>query len=146
MKYKKIILGISILFLFLFTVSSVLATDQIFTAVGDNGQIAWSDDGKTWTDSGTVVSNYLDSVTYSSELDLFVAVGESGQTAWSDDGKTWTDSGTIGSNNLKGVAWEKNLTTQNKNKLETTSTLRQTNLETITDTDYNKVLSVVINN
>src|SRR6056297_2842848 len=107
MKYKKIILGISILFLFLFTVSSVLATDQIFTAVGDNGQTAWSDDGKTWTDSGTVVSDDLNSVTYSSELGLFVAVGQSGQTVWSDDGKTWTDSGTVGSNNLFGVVWKK---------------------------------------
>ena len=78
---------------------------EIFAAVGASGAVRWSDDGKTWTDSGTAGSTALWSVAWSPELELFAAVGDDGAVRWSDDGKTWTDSGTAGSSALYGVAW-----------------------------------------
>jgi hypothetical protein len=77
-----------------------------FVAGGNNGRMAWSDDGITWnaipggtgtgtswdpiTDPGpsTFGSNIISSMTYGNGR--FVAGGGGGRMAWSDDGISWT--------------------------------------------------------
>lgn len=67
----------------------VAASDTVAVAVGDNGAIYRSTDGRSWsrvTNAG--ITTWLSSVTYGDGL--FVAVGESGFIATSPDGLVWT--------------------------------------------------------
>ena len=82
---------------------------SLFAAVGNGGNVRWSDGGKNWTTSGTAGSSRLWGVAWSPELGLFVAVGASGNVRWSDDGKTWTTTGTAGTTTLNGIAWSAEL-------------------------------------
>ena len=64
-----------------------------FVAVGENGKMAYSDDGKTYTwtavsDSTFGSDDYIRSIAYGNGK--FVAVGDDGKMATSPDGVTWT--------------------------------------------------------
>jgi hypothetical protein len=64
-----------------------------FIAVGNEGKIAWSDDGVTWTAATAGFgSDAINAVTFGgpSAGKKFVAVGDEGKIAYSADGKTWT--------------------------------------------------------
>jgi hypothetical protein len=65
-----------------------------FVAVGNEGKIAWSDDGVIWTDDGITWSNVtgfasdaINAVAYGNGK--FVAAGNGGKIAHSSDGKAW---------------------------------------------------------
>ncbi|MBL9135811.1 MAG: hypothetical protein JNK85_08085 [Verrucomicrobiales bacterium] len=67
----------------------VAASDGVAVAVGDNGAVYRSTDGKSWTRvTSAGITAWLSSVTYGAGL--FVAVGESGYIATSPDGLLWT--------------------------------------------------------
>jgi PKD repeat protein len=75
----------------------------LFVAVGDNGSIQTSPDGKTWT-PGTGTTSTFDDVLWSGSQ--FLAVGCSGVLATSPDGMTWTPRSAFPSNLcLRAVAW-----------------------------------------
>jgi hypothetical protein len=62
-----------------------------FVAVGNEGKIAWSDDGVTWTvltSSTGLGTDPINAVTFGGRE--FVAVGDKGRIARSADGKAWT--------------------------------------------------------
>jgi hypothetical protein len=62
-----------------------------FVAVGNEGKMAWSDDGVNWTEltSPAGFGKYsINAVTFGGGK--FVAVGDEGKIAHSKDGKTWT--------------------------------------------------------
>ena len=103
---KTILLGLVFMFLLSF---SVFASVEIFSAVGASGAVRWSEDGKTWTTSGTAGSTQLYGVVWSPELELFSTVGVNGAVRWSEDGKSWTTTGTAGSTTLFGVAYSPEL-------------------------------------
>ena len=104
---KKFIL---FMFMFMFLVSSmtIVSADEVFVAVGGSGAVRWSEDGKTWTTTGTAGSAFLYGVSWSPKLELFVAVGDIGAVRWSEDGKTWA-TGTAGSASLRGVSYSPEL-------------------------------------
>ena len=58
-----------------------------FVAVGENGVIAYSTDGSSWT-AKKVGSNWWYGVCYGNEK--FVVVGTDGDVAYSTDGISWT--------------------------------------------------------
>jgi len=97
------------------TIRAIVYGGGKFVAGGNNGKIAYSSDGASWTavDTGTIF-DYLDGTTprkgniqaiaYGSGK--FVAVSYSGKMAYSSDGATWTavvDS-TFGTDNILGIA------------------------------------------
>lgn len=71
--------------------SSVCENGKRVVAVGENGTIKTSSDGKTWAACSTGTTLGLRSVAYSDEISggLFAAVGYSGALLTSSDGITW---------------------------------------------------------
>ena len=81
-----------------------------FVAVGDNGKMANSSDGVTWTavpDSTFGTSN-INSIAWVGGK--FVAGGYQGKMVYSSDGVTWTAVGdsTFGTSNINSIAWGNN--------------------------------------
>src|SRR5690606_8151416 len=60
-----------------------------YVIVGDNGAIAHSIDGSTWTQVDSGETSNLRDVTYVDEMGLYVAVGDSGAILVSENGKDW---------------------------------------------------------
>lgn len=75
----------------------------VFVAVGNDGKLASSEDGTTWTlrTSGFGTSN-ISAVAYGDGQ--FVAVGESGKVSTSPDGTTWTARTSGTAQWIKGIA------------------------------------------
>jgi hypothetical protein len=67
----------------------VAANDDLFVAVGDNGNIAISTDGLSWTNQASGTGAFLEDVVYGAGV--WVAVGRGGTILTSQDGRTWTD-------------------------------------------------------
>ena len=63
---------------------------NLFVAVGADGYISISADGRDWTHITSVVSSTIYGVCYSEMDSLFVAVGASGVILTSSNGTTWT--------------------------------------------------------
>jgi hypothetical protein len=80
-------------------INAIAYGDGKFVAGGDNGQIAWSNDGEDWTivDDSKFGSETISAVAYGGGK--FVVGGSNGQIAWSNDGEDWTlvDDSTFGS-------------------------------------------------
>jgi hypothetical protein len=96
----------------LFTYDSVWSVEQSrWVVVGDNGQIAFSDDGVNWSVLDGNQSSFgvlaVNAVAYSSDQDKWVAVGEAGHYAESFDGENWVfGNWSVGSNeNVTGTLW-----------------------------------------
>ena len=60
----------------------------VFVAVGNDGYVAYSSDGATWSTPTQVGTNSWYSITFANGK--FVAVGNSGYTTTTIDGQTWT--------------------------------------------------------
>ncbi len=86
--------------------SSSPLESALLVAVGNDGKIATSPDGATWTQQTTPHSGHYVDVCFSPELQLFVAVGAAGQLATSTNGVNWAarTSG-FGSEGIRSVAW-----------------------------------------
>ena len=85
------------------TDSGVDDTDLLFVAAGDQGALASSPDGVTWTTrtSGTTVT--LHDVTHGDGR--YVAVGQGGKILVSDDGVAWTGASSPSSRDLFAVEY-----------------------------------------
>jgi hypothetical protein len=82
----------------------VAASGEVAVAVGDNGAVYRSTDGKSWTRvTSAGINAWLSSVTWGGGL--FVAVGESGFVATSPDGLLWTSRTSNSSRNLWRVTY-----------------------------------------
>lgn len=81
------------------TIDAIAWNGTLFAAVGQDGFIATSPDGDTWTLQTSPFTDELRAVVWAS--DQFVAVGDGGVIATSPDGISWTeqDSGVISSLN-----------------------------------------------
>ncbi len=82
--------------------------NNIYIAVGQDGQIYKSTDRVTWTLKTSGTANWLYAVVYASSLAIWVAVGNQGTIVTSgDDGDTWTvqSSGLSTSVSLYAIAW-----------------------------------------
>lgn len=84
-------------------------THGFFIAVGNNGLILTSIDGYTWTQQTSGVTTKLNSITYSSALEMFIVVGGIENTSTdniltSTDGITWSVYSTGVSGVLSDVA------------------------------------------
>ncbi len=75
-----------------------------FVAVGENGNIMTSVDGRAWTAQNSTTIRWLLSVTYSPDLKLYVAVGDAGTILSSPDAITWTLRSSTGAR-LNGVLY-----------------------------------------
>ena len=88
------------------TLNGVTYGNGIFVAVGGDGTIITSSDGKTWTSRSSGTSEWLNGVTYGNGI--FVAVGGNRTILTSADGQTWrsrsSDSST-NTNHLSGVTY-----------------------------------------
>src|SRR5690606_17790253 len=60
-----------------------------YVIVGNNGAIAHSTNGSTWTQVDSGETNNLRGVTYVDEMGLYVAVGNNGTIIVSENGKDW---------------------------------------------------------
>jgi len=69
---------------------AVVYAQNKFVAVGDDGVIASSIDGRKWTTQNSGVSTNLRDIIYSPARNLFIAVGQSGTVLTSSDGVNWT--------------------------------------------------------
>jgi len=78
----------------------------LFMAVGRNGTILTSPDGRSWTARASGTSNQLEGVTYGNGL--FVAVGPNGTILTSPDGVNWTARASGTSNWIEGVTYGNN--------------------------------------
>lgn len=87
----------------------------LWVAVGDNGAVKTSPDGKVWTNrtSGFSGSLPINAVCWSPELSLFVAVGNDNRGTRSADGITWTGMTDLkfgtSFNSIYGIAWSPTL-------------------------------------
>ncbi|MCC7376296.1 MAG: hypothetical protein IT581_16680 [Verrucomicrobiales bacterium] len=82
----------------------VAASENLAVAVGDNGAVYRSSDGKTWTRvTSAGITAWLSSVTWGGGV--FVAVGESGFVATSPDGLVWTPRASNSSRNFWRVTY-----------------------------------------
>jgi len=80
--------------------------DGRFVAVGENGVIAYSTDGRNWTrsENGAFDSNKIFAVTYGSGL--FIAGGQNGVMAYSTDGTNWIQvNGAFDTEDIRGIAY-----------------------------------------
>lgn len=85
--------------------NSVAASSSVVVTVGLNGSVRRStDDGISFTTSGTSGTSTLNSVVWASAFGVFVAVGGTGVRT-SPDGVTWTLTQTISGAVLKSVAF-----------------------------------------
>ena len=88
------------------TINSVAWGNGVFVAVGENGKIAYSADGKSWTAaSNTVFTGAINCVAWGNGT--FMAGGEGGRMATSPDGISWTAVANTGfnSNAINGITW-----------------------------------------
>ncbi len=79
---------------------------NLFVAVGADGEIKTSPDGKTWTRRSTGISDSLFGIVWNGSC--FVTVGSGGAILKSDDGIEWEKSGYVGNDLLYNVVWGKN--------------------------------------
>ncbi len=79
---------------------------RLFVAVGDQGTVLMSRDGRKWT-AATWASDDLHGVAWGGTQgeERFVAVGQGGTILTSADGKQWTPAAGQGSDDLNAVAW-----------------------------------------
>ncbi len=77
---------------------SAATNKNCIVAVGQDGQIIRSRDGKNWSKSNTNITNKLNSIIYDGES--FIAVGDTGTILTSRGGDTWTALTSITQNNL----------------------------------------------
>jgi hypothetical protein len=75
----------------------------MFVIVGDNGRIATSPDGETWTIQFTGIEGSLNGITYGNGC--FIAVGEDGVILSSADGVVWMLRTSGNSNSLNSVTY-----------------------------------------
>ena len=85
----------------------VIFENNLFVAVGDNGDIHTSSDGITWTRRTSGTSVALSKTTFGNNL--YVVVGNSGTILTSTDAVTWTSRTSGSSNTLYGVAFGNDL-------------------------------------
>lgn len=85
-----------------------------FVAVGDNGSLATSVDGATWTSQNTGTAAHLGGVAYGDIWSPFpvpfagkayIVVGSAGTILYSTNGANWTQVATTHTCNLNDVAW-----------------------------------------
>jgi hypothetical protein len=87
----------------------ITASPNLAVAVGDNGAIYTSGDGKSWQRQAVPFTTWLRSVAFGTpgNQPTFVAVGEQGFAATSNDGKKWQAVTALTPQNLNRVAWTK---------------------------------------
>ena len=85
----------------------VTASSQLAVAVGDNGAVYTSADGRSWQRQSTTFTDWQRSVAYGTPggTGMFVTVGEAGFVAASSDGVHWQTQARLTSANLNRVAW-----------------------------------------
>ena len=81
--------------------------EEKFVAVGDNGTMAYSPDGVTWTevDDRKFQGKNINGIAWGGGK--FVAVGDDDKMAYSPDGVTWTAviHGPFNGTDIRGIAW-----------------------------------------
>jgi serine/threonine protein kinase/photosystem II stability/assembly factor-like uncharacterized protein len=94
-----------------YNLQGVVWSGSVFVAVGKNGTILVSPNGKNWTDrsSSSGTQQDLNGINWSSSLGLFVAVGNSDTILTShDNGQSWSlQQPTNVSQNLNAISWSK---------------------------------------
>ena len=75
----------------------------LFAAVGEDGLIQTSVDGKVWDSRQVVAGQTLNAVAYGGGQ--FIAIGDNGFIARSSDGKTWNSGFTGLAKNFKGISY-----------------------------------------
>jgi hypothetical protein len=85
----------------------VAASSQWAVAVGDNGAVYTSADGRAWQRQSTPFNDWLRSVAYGTPggIGMFVTVGEAGFVAASSDGVHWQTQTRLTTGNLNRAAW-----------------------------------------
>ena len=69
----------------------VIYHDGLYIAVGTNGVIITSNDGKSWSKSTSGTNAVLRAITYDNESNLYYAVGHDKTALTSSDGLSWTN-------------------------------------------------------
>jgi hypothetical protein len=92
---------------FVKSVNGIAFGNGRFVAVGDDGKMAASTDGATWTavSNNTFGTDYIYAIVWGK--DKFVAGGAGGKMAYSTDGITWTavENSTFGRRDISAIAW-----------------------------------------
>lgn len=91
-----------------FSVKTIEYGNNLFVAGGLNGKLAYSSDGKNWTNATSPFgSSTVHKIRYGGGV--FVAGGANGKIAYSTDGKTWTKStmpsGVVSSAGITSIVW-----------------------------------------
>jgi len=88
-----------------YSFNAVAHNGSSFAAVGDNGRILYSEDGKNWTTAGSPVSGDFYAITVGPDND-FLALTSGGAIARSEDnGQTWTERAQLGLTTWGSIAY-----------------------------------------
>lgn len=85
------------------TFHSVVWSGNRFVAVGDGGEIYYSNDGKTWKIGKSETSSYLNGIGWNGKF--FIAVGVNGTVLVSPDAENWARKSIPNGPYLCAVAW-----------------------------------------